>query len=1369
MPPRKQPTRRHVFLSALAAIVLVSLPAFTQAPQAPGVEVTNGHRVAAGEVLVKLHDQGGPAEVADIARDIDADSHRPVGGAGVRLFHSRHFTAAELIDRLSKRPTVAYVEPDYLVQVLQIPSDPRFNELWGLQNLGQAVNGGTGGTPGADVHAVSAWQITTGSRNALVGVVDTGIDYTHRDLAANVWSAPVAFTVTIGGVAITCAAGTHGFNAITKTCDPMDDHGHGTHVSGTIGAVGNNDIGVVGVNWTAAIIGAKFLDQNGSGTTADAIDALEFLIQAKGAFAATAAADVRVLSNSWGGDAFSQALLDEINRTAENQMLFVAAAGNSGLPNDLFPTYPASYQAPNIISVAATDNDDALAWFSNYGQTTVHLGAPGVDILSTTLHNTYAFLSGTSMATPHVSGAAALVLSACTLDTASVKAAVVDTVDQVPGLTGRTISGGRLNVTEALRACTVAPAAPTGLTATPGDGRVTLAWTRASGAMTYNVKRGTTSGGPYTTSGTATGVSYVDKGLTNDVTYYYVVSAVNLVSESANSIEAAATPKAPTDLVVSTLTVPSVAGAGQTISASDTTKNQGSGAAPATVTRFYLSTNVTFDTSDTPLDGSRAVPPLAGGASSTGSTALTMPSGLAVGTYYVIARADADNATVESSETNNTTARAIAVGPDLVVSALQVPSTVAPGSVISVSDTIKNQGGGASGASTTRFYLSTNASFDVSDTLLDGARSVGPLASGASSTGSTSVTIPASLAVGTYYLFAKADADNAVAETSETNNTMLRATQSGPDLVVSALTAPSAGSAGSTILVSDTTTNQGSSLAGASTTRFYLSANASLDASDTLLDGSRAVPALNVGVSSSGSTSVTIPAGTTAGTYYVFAKSDADGVVAETSETNNTAIRAIQVGPDLVVSSLQAPAAVAAGAVVTITDTVTNQGAGAAGASTSRFYLSLNAALDSNDTLLDGNRAVPALAAGQSSSGSTSITVPAGLSAGTYYIVARADADGFVTETSETNNTAVRAIQVGPDLVVSALQAPAAVAAGAVVTITDTVTNQGAGSAAASTTRFYLSLNASFDSSDTLLDGGRAVPALAAGQSSSGSTSITVPAGLSAGTYYIVARADADGAVAETSETNNTAVRAIQVGPDLVISALQVPSIAAAGSVVQVTDTVKNQGAGAAGASTTTFYLSVNASLDTSDTLLDGSRTVAALSAGSSDTGTTAVTIPATVAAGTWYIFAKADGGNAVVETSESNNAAVRAVQVGPDLIVSALSAPSSATSGGTIVVADTVKNQGAAPAGSSTTRFYLSSNLSLDASDPLLNGSRVVGALAGGASSSGSTTVTIPSGLPAGTYYLFAKADADGVVAESSETNNAFVRAVQVTAAAGQ
>ena len=240
--------------------------------------------------------------------------------------------------------------------------------------------------------------------------------------------------MTIGDVSIVCQAGTHGFNAIARTCDPRDDHNHGTHVSGTIGAAGNNALGVAGVNWIASLMGLKFLDSTGTGTVADAIDAIEFALQAKQAFAATGGANVRILSNSWGGGDFSQALLDQINAANDQEMLFVAAAGNNGLPNDLFPTYPASYNATNVVAVAATTSTDTRAYFSNYGAQSVHPGAPGVNILSTNRDNAYGSSSGTSMAAPHVSGAGALLLSHCLLDTAQLKATLLDSVDPVSSM-----------------------------------------------------------------------------------------------------------------------------------------------------------------------------------------------------------------------------------------------------------------------------------------------------------------------------------------------------------------------------------------------------------------------------------------------------------------------------------------------------------------------------------------------------------------------------------------------------------------------------------------------------------------------------------------------------------------------------------------------------------------------------------------------------------------------------------------------------------------------------------------------------------------------------------------------------------------------
>lgn len=407
-------------------------------------ELFNGTEVVSGEVLVKFNhsthlagvllDQAEARSLAEIAVGSDISESRLIGGIPVHLLHSRSRNVAELVQQIRSRSDVEYVEPNFVIRVNRIPNDPSFSSLYGLQKIS----------------APSAWEKNTGNASVTVGVIDSGIDYTHPDLVGNVWSAPALFTVRIGGVNINCAAGTHGFNAIINSCDPFDDNGHGTHVSGTIGATGNNGVGVVGVNWTTSIMASKFLDSTGAGSTAGAINAIEFVVQAN---LASQSPNVRVLSNSWGGGPFSQSLLDEINRAGGNNMLFVAAAGNSGTNNDTNPQYPASFNTQYVVAVAATDSNDQLASFSNFGPTTVHLGAPGVGILSTFPGATYQSLDGTSMATPHVSGAAALILSACNLDTLTVKSTILNTVDPDSALVGKTITRGRLNVNRALRSC----------------------------------------------------------------------------------------------------------------------------------------------------------------------------------------------------------------------------------------------------------------------------------------------------------------------------------------------------------------------------------------------------------------------------------------------------------------------------------------------------------------------------------------------------------------------------------------------------------------------------------------------------------------------------------------------------------------------------------------------------------------------------------------------------------------------------------------------------------------------------------------------------------------------------------------------------
>jgi len=347
-------------------------------------------------------------------------------------------TAPGLAKKLASDSSVLYAEPDFLLTAFStMPNDAFFGDLWGMHNTGQS-----GGTPGADIKAPEAWDHTTGSSGVLVAVIDTGVDYNHPDLADNIWTNPGEIPGDgIDNDGNGYVDDVHGINAITAGGDPVDDNGHGTHVSGTIGARGNNSIGVAGVCWTVKIMPLKFLNASGNGLTDDAITCIEYAI-AKGA---------TILSSSWGGGGYSQALRDAIEAAKNAGILFVAAAGNWGTNNDGSPIFPASYDNENIIAVAATDHNDALASFSCYGATTVDVAAPGVDILSTIPEGAYDYDSGTSMAAPHVSGLAALLKAYRPSGTWSeIKSRILAGVDNITGLNGLIMTGGRVNALNSL-------------------------------------------------------------------------------------------------------------------------------------------------------------------------------------------------------------------------------------------------------------------------------------------------------------------------------------------------------------------------------------------------------------------------------------------------------------------------------------------------------------------------------------------------------------------------------------------------------------------------------------------------------------------------------------------------------------------------------------------------------------------------------------------------------------------------------------------------------------------------------------------------------------------------------------------------------
>ncbi len=352
---------------------------------------------------------------------------------------------------------VDYVEPDYTVRVATVPSDPQFSSLWGLNNTGQ-----TGGTPDADIDAARAWDLTTGSSSTIVAVIDTGVDYNHPDLAANIWTnAGEIPGDNIDNDGNGFVDDVHGYDFINNDGNPQDDQGHGTHVAGTIGAVANNGLGVAGINWNVQIMPLKFLGADGSGSISDAIRALDYAVQM----------GAHISNNSYGDAEFSQAFADAIADAGDEGHVFVAAAGNNAGNNDASPFYPASFDATNIISVAATDHNDQLASFSNYGATKVDIAAPGVNILSTSPGNSYQTLSGTSMASPHVAGVVSLVHGLHPeWSVQQIIDEVLNSADFLTNLEPVTVTGGRLNAagavgvpdTDGPRVTAVDPAGATG-------------------------------------------------------------------------------------------------------------------------------------------------------------------------------------------------------------------------------------------------------------------------------------------------------------------------------------------------------------------------------------------------------------------------------------------------------------------------------------------------------------------------------------------------------------------------------------------------------------------------------------------------------------------------------------------------------------------------------------------------------------------------------------------------------------------------------------------------------------------------------------------------------------------------------------------
>ena len=415
-----------------------------KAPAGKSETIQSRNIMIADHVMIRLNPEAAPMNLEALVKEQGLTIRKVMKMPGCYLISIPDESIAALPRLLTilgqQKGLIRYVEPDYVVRSQQtIPNDPKFGLLWGLNN---------NPTPAADISAPQIWDLTTGDKQVVIAGIDTGMDYNHPDLASNIWHNTAETLNGLDDDGNGYIDDIRGWNFVDATNTPMDGQGHGTHTAGTMGAVGNNGIGVVGVNWNCQLMPLKFLDNSGNGVISDAADALHYVADLR-----RRGVNIKITNNSWGGGGYSSTFKDALDENAGLGILFMAAAGNDSQNNDIYPFYPSSYSDSNVLAIAATDGYDALATFSHYGSNSVHLAAPGVDIYSSLYGGRYGYMSGTSMATPHVAGVAALLWSLWpTARAEDIRDAILKGVDVIPSLIGKTITGGRLNARKSVDA-----------------------------------------------------------------------------------------------------------------------------------------------------------------------------------------------------------------------------------------------------------------------------------------------------------------------------------------------------------------------------------------------------------------------------------------------------------------------------------------------------------------------------------------------------------------------------------------------------------------------------------------------------------------------------------------------------------------------------------------------------------------------------------------------------------------------------------------------------------------------------------------------------------------------------------------------------
>jgi len=793
---------------------------------------------------------------------------------------------------------------------------------------------------------------------------------------------------------------------------------------------------------------------------------------------------------------------------------------------------------------------------------------------------------------------------------------------------------------------------------------------------------------------------------------------------------------------------------------------------------LYLSTDVTITTNDIFL-GHTPGSDLPAGANRLYVATLFAPPTISPGNYYLGGIADYQNAVKEGNEANNALDGSrieIVVGPDLAPASIGTPLLVVTAAPFVATNVIRNIGTGNSAPCSVGFYLSPQPIVTTND-LRVGERVLNVVFASSANSNNTAITIPPTVTPGTYHLAVIADDTNSLLEVNEANNTATTQIEivAGPDLVVNDLKIPAQAATGLQIIITNAVSNVGHWTNASFVLRFFLSEDESITTNDFVL-GHRIVPPLAPGQISAENTPRTVSY-LPPGTYYLGAIADADLEIGETVETNNVAVRLIEIaaGPDLTIIALAGPSEATTISTITVTNTVVNVGQSTAYAVAVGYFLSTDPTITTNDIFL-GERGL-VLGPGENNSNNIVLAFPPGLTPRLYYLGAIADWRDRIAESSEANNARLAGalnVSLGADVEMAEVSAPAVVDRFSAFAVTNTVRNAGGENLGPIHVGFYLSPDSIVTTNDLKI-GNRVIGTLPVGQTSSEATSVNITNYVSPGTYYIGALADDALAIAEVTETNNArfgnTVRIVS-GPDLVVTSVTGPSRSPTWSFVTVTNVVMNAGTDpVASPFLVRTFLSVGDTVTNDDFVLGEVLVTNALAAGESLAVTKGYLIgPSQLLAGNYRLVTIVDAQRQIAELVEINNifyGQPTEFVFGPDLVMTGLNVPSSATSGNPINVSSSIAN-----IGEGTVQvyfdvgFYLSPDPVITTNDILI-GFRALNYLPVGGSNSESTTVNISASIVAGTYYFGGIADDSNTIQEGNENNNT-ISAGTITIVAG-